>query len=243
MYRIAAVLTLACVLLSQPAWSVPVTYSVTGTWTSEIIGAIQTPFAGAIATDTIYSAGQTIALSFEYDSSVAGINLPDLALYPGSVTNLTASVGADSLSAALGSTVVNDNGANDLLVINADPGIFNDVPPGARDLVGFSAVDSGGNTWMAANLRFFFIGSDFLSSEALPGSLLGLGSLATRIAVDFWDMAPEFDADGNVINGAVAQLVFFDVTDIGVSVPEPSTLSLLLAGLLGLGFSRRRMPA
>lgn len=232
-------------LISQAVKAVPVTYEIAGSSTIEIEGPIQNLVDGLpfpVAADSIYSPGETLNVSLSYDPAAPGIFLPafNATVYLGATSNLSASIGTDNFTDPGGNVFVNDDAANDLVMLFVDPALSLNMP--GRNINGFSIQDSGGQLWILSNLRIFWINGDFLSDELLPSSLPVLGAGAARMALDFWDMAPIFDQNGDVTNNAQVHTVFFDITDVARTnaVDEPSVFALLLLGLLGLRFSRRK---
>ena len=181
--------------------------------------------------------GLTVNGTFEYDSAAtgttgtvpAGFPTTGATIYFNSTANLSGSVGTNSFSDALGRTIVGNDvfgGINDFLALNADPLIGSPAPPSEFGFIGF---DIAGFTLV--NVRMFWIENliagapDFLPDQNLPGALPGL---VGRLALDFTPTASP---------GALSP-VFFDGLTV-TRVPEPTTLSLLALGLLGLAFRRR----
>ena len=82
------------------------------------------------------------------------------------------------------------------------------------------------------NVRLFWFesGTDFLADETLPGSLpLGLGGITARLALDFRETT----------GSGITHSVFANSLTV-TAVPLPSTLSLLVPGLLILAGRSRR---
>jgi hypothetical protein len=192
------------------------------------------PFGGSAGPVGLFAGSAFASGTFTYDAQVSptGTAGNGATRYSGSLHGLSGTADGNSFSDVSGYTLV----GNDVLTSGQNVDFFQltfepplNTPGGTYNLTGF---DVGG--YSLVNVRMFWIEGqngipDFLDSQALPPVL---PTLPGRLAFDF------VDASGNA-----AQSVFFDGLSVS-SVPEPSTCSMLLAGLGTLGFvgwSRRSM--
>ncbi|MCX2982903.1 VPLPA-CTERM sorting domain-containing protein [Halieaceae bacterium IMCC14734] len=125
----------------------------------------------------------------------------------------------------------------DIFLLHADVGP--ELDGFERQFSGFSIEDSAGKAWMAINFRVQFLAGDFLVDNSLPGSLPEAGPAVSRFVLDFLDTSPEYDAEGDIINGANMHSVYFDATSIS-PVPLPAAAWLLISALGGLVIAKHR---
>jgi len=193
------------------AHSIPITYSFsTGTSATGNNSALVTALDGMSVTGT-----------FDYDSSspatgtVSGGAIDGSTIYNQGIANLAGSVGSNLFSDLFGGIIVGDDvigSTSDFfrLSFNIDGTGFN---IGDFALIGLR-ID-----WIEGPI----VPTDFLSGQGLPDVLFDFPG---RLALDF-------------ASSTESGTVFFSGATV-TSVPEPATLSLLAAGLLGVGLSRRK---
>jgi len=184
------------------------------------------PFGGSPGPVDLFSGSAFASGTFTYDAQVSptGTAGNGATRYSGSLHALSGTADGNSFSDVSGYTLVGNDVLTsgqyvDFLQLTFEPPL--NTPGGTYNLTGF---DIGG--FSLVNVRMFWIEgqngiTDFLDDQTLPPVL---PSFPGRLAFDFIDSS-----------GAPAQSVFFNGLSVS-PVPEPSTYSMLLAGLGMLGF-------
>jgi hypothetical protein len=151
----------------------------------------------------------------------------ELSLYDGSISGITGDLMGYSFSADSGATFVGNSNIGDSTFLDA---VISEA--GSTDIfsfgTGFKGFDYNGFSLTAWNLQALG-GWDFLANDSLPSELTN-GSYGTNLVLTFSDA-----------NKNERTTIFAGSLNRVASVPEPSPLWLLMAGMLGLfGFSRYR---
>jgi PEP-CTERM motif len=241
-HRLSIVLALA--LAAPQAFAVPVTYRfTTGT----------TPFTAAPPGASLGIAealsGFSVSGTFVYDAdapTTGTIPVPPLVgadIHTGAITALSGTVAGLGFSDVIGAATIGDEGYQPVF----PPGVPIPPPPPADflqlaafapgepdDLAGFTF-----NGFDLLNVRLFWI-EDVPMPDPVPDFLTG-NDLPTLLPTFNGRLALDFGNNGTLNPWGV---IFFDGLHVDpVSVPEPPTLLLLAAGLLGLAPRLRRARA
>lgn len=225
-------LFLAAAVLSATSFvnATPVKYDFTGFHAAEYDASGQ-----LLSSDYLFADGTPVTTSFFYDGNTP-VTYPDanpaplfseLSLYVGSVSGITGNLLDYSFSADSGATFVGNSNVGDSTFLDA---VINEA--GSTDIfsfgTGFKGFDYNGFSLTAWNLQAVG-GWDFLANDSLPSELTN-GSYGTNLVLTFSDA-----------NKTERTTIFAGSLNRVASVPEPSPLWLLMAGMLGLfGFSRYR---
>jgi len=229
-------LLLAAAVLSATSFvnATPVKYEFVGTHFAEVNATDL-----SLVSDYLFTDGTVVNASFFYDSNTPALlsNQVDsgdlqpfglLSIYANSTSNISGSIDGYSFSADTGTTIVGNSNVGDATFLD---GVFNIAGTINGDVVGtgFSGFELNGYTLTSSNI--FSVGfNDYLADQSLPATLTN-GPLNTGLNLIF--------ADANH-NERIVQFFGGDIKPVA-SVPEPSPLWLLMAGMLGLfGFSRYR---
>lgn len=163
--------------------------------------------------------GETIYLTYTFESSTADSNPSANGDYLGSITAFEATIGANTYSADTGDIVIINNGGNpDQYLV--------DIP---TDLTGPSV---GGIPVMRFNLNFSDFTHSVLGSDALP--------TVQPEPSDFSEAAMWLTFDSqNFLSEPELGIIMADGTVQAVPVPEPGTLLMLIMGSAGLIYQNR----
>ena len=237
MLRLTIVLILAA--STQQVFATPITYEfTTGTTASSLPAGSTLGLAAALT-------GSSVSGTFVYDAdaptTIAITTGPTAGsdIHTGAITNISGTIAGLSFSDTLGAVTIGDEAYTAPV-----PPTFPTIPPAdllqlsgfapnePSDFLGFTV-----NGFDLVNVRLFWI-EDFLTPDPIPDFLTGnalpsvLPTFNGRLALDFGTYG--------VLNPL--SVVFFDGLAVSpVTVPEPSTLLLLGAGLLCFPATRRRL--
>lgn len=202
-------------------------YQFTATY-SQDLNADSTP-----ASSHLFTAGTSITTTFAFDSDTPATltNLSSSGLqqfglysyYSGSLSNISGEVAGYSFSANTGSTVVANSNPGDPTFLD---GVFNQIGETGSGFSGFS-IDNFNLIGVVA----YSVGiNNYLPNQLLPATLTN-GPVNTGVNLMF-ENTEHTKRTVTFWGGAVTQVA---------SVPEPSSVTLLCAGLLGtFMFNRRR---
>ena len=240
--RRIAVLRLTIVLVlaasTQPVSATPIAYEFrTGTTAFSLPAGSTLGLAAALT-------GSSVSGTFVYDAdaptTIAVTTGPTAGsdIHTGAITSISGTIAGLSFSDMLGAVTIGDEAytvPNVPTIPTADLLQLSGFAPNEpSDFLGFTV-----NGFDLMNVRLFWL-ENLLTLDPIPDFLTG-NALPTVLPTFNGRLALDFGTHG-VLNPL--SVVFFDgLTVSPVTVPEPSTLLLLGAALLGFAATRRRIAA
>lgn len=218
-FFILSLIVPAVLAFSITSHAVPITFSYSGIVNSTDGYPDSAPFEAFL--------GETIYLTYTFESSTADSNISGNGDYLGSITAFEATIGANTYSADTGDIVIINNG------VNPDQYLV-DIP---TDLTGPSV---GGIPAMRFNLNFSDFTQSVFGSDALPTVQPEPSDFSEASMWLIFD-SPNFLFDpefGIMVPDDTHQPEFGILMAFGalqaVPVPEPGTLLMLIMGSAGL---------